>query len=325
MRTDLDHLPASKQREINEVVQIVFEEFDKAIAVDAAGWKKKGRIHKIILYGSYARGNWVWEPHTKKGYRSDYDLLIIVNNKRVIENTSFPSELDKRFIRDLIDKRLRVPVQFIVHTLQEVNNALAQGRYFFMDAARDGVAIYQEDEKPLRQPVPRTPESALAMAREYFANWYPDAGEFYDDYKSNLERGRLKKSAFELNQCVEQLYHTVLLVCTFYTPHVHNIGFLHTQAKKIDRRFVYVWPTDTRRQAAMFNKLKEAYVKARYSKHYRISAEDLSWLGEQVQELSRVVEAVCSERIAALERDVASQATLEEATPASKRASARAR
>ncbi|MBB3860883.1 putative transcriptional regulator [Novosphingobium hassiacum] len=51
--------------------------------------------------------------------------------------------------------------------------------------------------------------------------------------------------------------------------------------------------------------MKEAYVKARYSKHYTISAEELAWLAEQIEELGRVVHAVCSERIAALEQDVA--------------------
>jgi len=38
-------------------------------------------------------------------------------------------------------------------------------------------------------------------------------------------------------------------------------------------------------------------VKARYSKHYRISAEELGWLGERVEELGRIVMAVCNERI----------------------------
>lgn len=50
----------------------------------------------------------------------------------------------------------------------------------------------------------------------------------------------------------------------------------------------------------MFEKLKDAYVKARYSKHYRISAEELTWLGEHVEELGRIVQVVCSDRIAAL-------------------------
>jgi hypothetical protein len=97
----------------------------------------------------------------------------------------------------------------------------------------------------------------------------------------------------------------VLLVCTFYTPHVHNLGFLRTQAERLDRRLTYVWPTDTRKDRAMFEKLKDAYVKARYSKHYRISAEELAWLGACVEELGRVVRTICEERIEMLERSAA--------------------
>ena len=52
----------------------------------------------------------------------------------------------------------------------------------------------------------------------------------------------------------------------------------------------------------MFEKLKVAYVKARYSKHYRISAEELGWLSACVEELGRVVQAICEERIQMLER-----------------------
>lgn len=303
MRTDLDHLPPRKQREIQHVVEVVFEVFEASMTTAAAAWRKKGRINKIILYGSHARGNWVWEPCTKKGYRSDYDLLIIVNSKRIVDDTRFGYELDQRFISELIEKQISAPVSAVIHTKQEVNNALAQGRYFFMDVAKDGIAVYQEDDKPLRKPIPQTPESALMTAKEYYKDWYPNAAEFYDDFKSNLDRGRLRKSAFELHQAVEQLYHAVLLTKTFYTPHVHNIGFLRTLAEKLDRRMVHVWPTDTRKQIGMFNKLKEAYVKARYSSHYRISATELGWLGEQAQELARVVQLVCEEQIDSLKKD----------------------
>ena len=66
-------------------------------------------------------------------------------------------------------------------------------------------------------------------------------------------------------------------------------------------RLVYAWPRETRRERAMFEKLKDAYVKARYSKHYKITSEELTWLGEQVEELGRVVHAICTERIAQLE------------------------
>jgi hypothetical protein len=55
----------------------------------------------------------------------------------------------------------------------------------------------------------------------------------------------------------------------------------------------------------MFEKLKDAYVKARYSRHYSISDEELSWLESRVEELGRVTQAVCLERIEALERSAA--------------------
>lgn len=305
MKQSLDHLPENKRRELERVVEIIFEEFGDALALATQQWKKKGRIQKIILYGSYARGGWVDEPHTAKGYQSDFDLLIVVNDKRLTDRVEYWSKVDDRLIRELsITKTLRTPVNFIVHTLQEVNDGLAHGRYFFMDLARDGIALYQSEDSEFHQPKPKTPPEALAMAQEYFNEWYPSAGEFFDDFRSNVERKRTKKAAFELHQCVERLYHCVLLVCTFYTPHVHNLGFLRTQAERIDRRLATVWATANRKERAMFEKLKEAYVKARYSKHYRISEEELTWLGVQVEELGRVVQTICSERIATLESEV---------------------
>ena len=302
MRTDLDHLPANKQREIERVKNIIFEEFADSIALATMNWKKKGRIEKLILYGSYARGGWVDEPHTAKGYRSDFDLLIIVSDKRLTDRIEYWAKLDDRLIREFgVTKTLRTPVNFIVHTLGEVNDGLAHGRYFFMDIAKDGIALYEADERQLHVPKPKTPEQALAMAKEYFEEWYPSAAGMLETAQFSLKQGRLKDAAFLTHQAAERLYHCVLLVCTFYTPHVHNLGFLRTQAERIDMRLVDAWPRELRVDRAKFEKLKEAYVKARYSKHYRITDEDLIWLGSCVEELGRAVHAVCSERISALE------------------------
>ena len=302
MRTSLDHLPPAKQRELERVVEILFEEFGDVLALAQHQWKKKGRITKIILYGSYARGGWVDEPHTAKGYKSDFDLLVIVNDKRLTDYVKYWAKAEERFHREYgITKTLKTPVNFIVHTLQEVNDGLAHGRYFFMDVAKDGIALYQSDDTVLHTPKPKTASQALAMAKEYFDEWFPSAAALKEGTDFYIGKGRLKEAAFSLHQATERLYHCVLLVCTFYTPHVHNLGFLRSQANLIDRRLMYVWPEDNRKQRAMFEKLKQAYVKARYSKHYRISEEELTWLGEQVEELGRVVHAVCSERITELD------------------------
>jgi predicted nucleotidyltransferase/HEPN domain-containing protein len=306
MRTDLDHLPAAKRRELERVVQILFDEFGDATAIATSDWKKQARILKVILYGSYARGGWVDEPHTAKGYQSDFDLLIIVNHQKLTNRAEFWSSAEDRLNRELaITKTLRTPVNFIVHSLHEVNDGLSQGRYFFMDIAGDGIAIYQSDGTDLPEAKPRTPSEALALAKEYFEEWLPSAREFYDNFQFNRRQDRRANAAFQLHQAAERYYHCVLLVCTFYTPHVHNLGFLRTQAERIDMRLFDVWPREARRERAMFQKLKEAYVKARYSKNFRINEDELTWLGAHVEELGRVVEMVCLVRLQHLERSVA--------------------
>src|SRR6218665_3121895 len=134
MRTDLDHLPPAKQRELERVVQILFEEFRDATATATVDWKRQARILKVILYGSFARGGWVDEPHTAKGYQSDFDLLIIVDRDELIDRVDYWEKAEARLVRaKAITKTLKTPVNFIVHTLQDVNDQISHGRYFFMD------------------------------------------------------------------------------------------------------------------------------------------------------------------------------------------------
>nr|WP_277923661.1 HEPN domain-containing protein [Sphingomonas sp. TREG-RG-20F-R18-01] len=299
-------MPPAKQRELERVVQILFEEFADATAIATSAWKKQARIQKVILYGSYARGGWVDEPHTAKGYQSDFDLLVIVNHEKLTDRVEFWSSAEDRLNRELaITKTLRTPVNFIVHTLSEVTTGLNQGRYFFMDVVRDGIALYQTDDTDFVEPKPKTPDQALAMAREYYEEWFPSANKRFDGAKFHIGQGNLKDAAFDLHQTAERYYHCVLLVCTFYTPHVHNLGFLRTQAERLDLRLVHVWPRVLKYERARFEKLKEAYVKARYSRHFRITEEELAWLADRVEELGQAVETICAERIAVLERATA--------------------
>ena len=297
MRTDLDHLPAGKRRELERVVQLLFQAFEEAHGEAEGARRRRGRIVKVVLYGSYARGGWVDEPGTAKGYQSDFDLLVIVSDAALTDGRYWERAEEQFNVERAITGTLKTPVNFIVHTLQEVNDGLAHGRYFFMDIARDGIALYSADDTELHTPKPKSPQQALAMATEYFEEWFPAAMRRFEFVRFGIERGHFKETAFELHQTAEQLYHCVLLVCTFYTPHVHNLGFLRTQAERLDQRLVHAWPRTTRGERARFEKLKAAYVKARYSKHYRISAEELAWLQQRVEELGQAVHAVCSERL----------------------------
>jgi predicted nucleotidyltransferase/HEPN domain-containing protein len=301
MRTDTDHLPAAKQRELERIIEIIFDEFREATE-NAVGRRKGARILKIILFGSHARGDWVDAPLSANQYKSDYDILIIVSQKELTDRATYWAKAEERLIRAYtIEKTLRTPVNFIVHSLHEVNDGLAHGRVFFMEVAKDGVALYEADGSELTTPKPKSPQQALDTAREYFEEHVASAAELLEIYKFCIERRSWKKAAFNLHQAVEGLYQCLLLTLTFYTPYNHNIAFLRSLAEGLDRRLFGIWPEDNRRERAMFQKLKEAYTKARYSKHYKITEEELAWLGARVEELGRVVHQVCSERIAELE------------------------
>lgn len=300
MKTELDHLPANKRRELDRVVQILFEEFEDAHG-EPTGARKLGRILKIILYGSYATGRWVHEPHTKRGYRSDFDLLIIVNQKELTDQIEYWEKAAERLDREtMILNRLRTPVNFIVHTLQEVNDGLAHGRYFFMDIARDGIALYQVDNSELHKPKPKTPQQAYDMAKEYFDQWFDLAVSSRMGFQFFYDNKQFPDAAYNLQQACERLYYCVLLVYTFYTPYSHNIKFLRTRAETLSARLVDAWPRETRKHEAYFNKLKDAYVKARHSEHFKMTEEEFAFLSKRVEVLGTIVNELCQERLSEL-------------------------
>lgn len=151
MKTSLDPLPASRQRELAHIVRVLFDEFAEATARATQGWKKAGRILKVILYGSHARGDWVDDP--VGGYKSDYDILVVVNDERLTDVADYWSTADDRLMRDVtINQALSAPVNFIVHSLSDVNEQLSRGHPFFVDIVRDGIALYEAEGFAFAQP-----------------------------------------------------------------------------------------------------------------------------------------------------------------------------
>jgi uncharacterized protein len=301
MKTSVGHLPENKQRELSRVIDILHEEFEDALAGGTAEFKKKGRILKIILFGSYARGDWVDEPHTKKGYRSDFDMLIIVNNRKLTDLATYWQKAQDRLLRD---RGVKTLTNFIVHSRREVNGALREGQYFFTDIRNEGIVLYELDDEPLAEPKPLTPQDAWKAATGHFTEHFPFAVGLMDSVHMQIEKGRYKIAAFELHQAVEHAYSTVLLVLTNYGPASHNLNFLRSLAEGKDRRLTDAWPRDQHRYAAWFNTLNEAYVKARYSKHYEISEEALMWLSGRAALLHDLVERICREHLENLKAEI---------------------
>jgi predicted nucleotidyltransferase/HEPN domain-containing protein len=300
MRTDLDHLPERQHRELERVRDILLEEFEKAIARATQPHKRNGKVYKIILFGSYARNDWVDEP--ENGYQSDFDLLIVVSHDDLTDIADYWYVAEDRIARDPAIGR---PVNIIVHSFDQVNSALSRGEYFWVDIARDGIALYELPCHSLATPKPLTPADAHRMASEYYDEWIDSAGDFFQSAEDAIGRGKNKLAAFMLHQTAERLYVCFLLVRTLYFPRSHNIKFLRSLAEDKEPRLVEAWPRATRQDRARFERLKRAYVEARYSSSYQITAEDLAWIGERISVLQELVRAVCEERLATLERSTA--------------------
>ncbi|WP_066826816.1 HEPN domain-containing protein [Sphingomonas mali] len=297
MRTDLDHLPDRKRRDLERIVQILFAEFEDATALATQKWKKQGRILKVILYGSYARGDWVEDP--VGGYYSDYDILVVVNDKRLTDPVEYWAKADDHFLREVtISKRISAPVTFIVHSLNEVNEHLSHGRPFFIDAIEQGIVLYEAEGYPFAAPRPLSKRAAQAEAQRYFDEWFPSATKRLHIAKFDIEQGYLKDAAFDLHQAAERFYHCVLLTLSLYSPKSHKLNFLRSQAEPLVLDLIQVWPRDTKFGRRCFELLQQAYVNARYSPHYKITPEELEWLAERIELLQTLVKEACEKRLA---------------------------
>ena len=299
MKTSLEHLPEGKRRELAFVVEAIREGFAFAIARRTMPNLRSGRLLKIILFGSYARGDWVEDPVGR--YFSDYDLLVVVDREELTDVPEFWAKTEVRLLEELASgSSLRTPVSLIYHSLDDVNEKLRLGRYFFIDIVRDGIVLFEEPDFPFAEPQPLSPAEALRETREYYDQWFESAGKFKRATDFLRNDGAPKEAVFNLHQAAERLYHCLFLVRTLYSPKTHNLNQLRQLAEDVEPRLKAVWPRDTKFERRCYELLREAYVKARYSRHYRITGDQLEWLSGRVELLQRMVRELCEERIATL-------------------------
>lgn len=301
MKRPLRQLPIAKQRELDAAVEIIETGFAKAIATRRADRLKNGRILKVILFGSYARGDWVHDPVGR--YFSDFDIVIVVDHEDLTD-FEFWEDVEKRLTAELSAGAMRTPVSLIVHSLDDFNWKLEHGRGFFIDILRDGVVLKDTPGITFSEPRPLPPTTAFEEASEHFEEWKESEAGFARLAAFAISNGDLKHAAFLLHQTAETLYQGLLLVLTLYSPKSHNLVNLRKMTEPLEPRLREVWPQDTKFQKRCFELLRAAYVKARYSRHYRITEEELAYLVERIELLRQIMNGASEARLGAL-RDAA--------------------
>jgi len=290
VNTNLDQLPQAKRQELERVLEILFRAFEEATR--NKGRRKQGRILKVILFGSHARGDWVDDP--VGGYKSDFDLLVVVDNDQLTDVAEYWTEADARLQQAFeVTHELSAPAHFIVHSLSDVNDQLARGRPFFADIVKDGVALYEEEGHELARPAKLSPQAAYAEALANFEQWFPSASGYLDTAKYVLSQSRQNEAAFQLHQAAERFYHCALLTMTLYSTKSHNLNFLRAQAERVAPELIPAWPRADRSEKRAWELLRRAYVEARFSPKYTISGDELAFLVGRIADLQQRVEAGC--------------------------------
>ncbi|SHF25386.1 HEPN domain-containing protein [Vibrio gazogenes] len=290
MKTALDHLPERKQQELHTITTVLRDTLDDFLR-NKNGSKAEFRILKIILFGSHAKGTWVSDR--PNGYISDYDILVIVNRSALVEEYAVWHSAEEQIARRVTS----APLGLIVHTLNEVHQQLQQGHYFFADIREQGIELFNADKRELPTPGNLSEAERVAIASKHFQHWMKSAQSFLIDFGHCIDRQDFTKAAFELHQAAERLFACTLLVCTNYLPKTHNLESLRSMCAQQDPAFAELFPMDSKFHRRSFQRLKRAYIDARYSEHYEINAEELVYLQCEVEKLREITEQVCRGRV----------------------------
>ncbi len=262
----------------------------------------KDKIAFVILFGSFARGDWVYHTYQEDGiiynYASDYDLLIITKAKKHANLRAAYKLEDK--IKLEIDKReldKKHSVTLIIESLDKVNSELEKDRYFFSDIKKEGILFYSSGGLELSRPKKLSEAERKEIAKEDYNHWLNNGINFLKNTNFSLKENILNQSAFLLHQATESFYHCTLLVLTGYKHKTHDLEKLSKLCASHSSKFLTIFPQINREQSKCFKLLKAAYIEARYNKDYKISKEQLEYLIERIAKLKEITEEVCSNKI----------------------------
>jgi len=93
-------------------------------------WIRAVQLQKIILFGSHARG--------AAGSESDLDFLVVWHNP------SMPTNREKAiYLRRLLPREIHVPMDLIVMTPEQYQDAISDPRTFTSLISSGGKVIYE--------------------------------------------------------------------------------------------------------------------------------------------------------------------------------------
>ena len=287
MKQSIDFLPERKQRDLRELVGLIRDEVADVVM--------------IILYGSYARNTYV-ELDIQRDYgggeiqfMSDYDILVVTKRRLGSKESTVDSRIKDRFLRS--KGRFQTYPQIINESISKFNNALSEGRYFYVDILTQGIMLYNSGECQLATPRDLNFSEIEEMALDYYDDKFTDGIDSFDGGRFYYDRNKYHKAIFMLHQATESYLKTIPLVYILYGYKEHLLEFLIEKCKPYTLELAKVFPRDTEEEKRLFDLLQRAYIEARYNKKkFIVTKEDIDALMPKVELLRDIVEKVCRER-----------------------------
>ena len=290
MKNSLNHLPNLKQEEL---AKIVVEIRDNCTDVE-----------KIILFGSYARGTYKEKKDLaedrKSGHVSDYDILVITREAITALNTTLWHEIGEK-CRDL---KLSADPRILTHDIEELNNKISVGQYFYSDIIEEGIELFDAGNCNFADRRKLSSEEIKKFQKEYFEHWFGRSERFFKHYevdfadiKHTNDKSANGIAAFNLHQSAESAYKTILLVFTLYNPNEHFLAILGKECEEYFPELRNLFFRKTEEEKERFKLLEYAYIGGRYDPKYKISKDDLEVLAKDVKELLEITKRVCEKKI----------------------------
>lgn len=285
MKTSIDFLPPRKQRDLRYLVAIARKEIKD--------------VAKIILFGSYAKNNYVDCDVTHafgitEFYISDYDLLIVTKRRLGGKESTVVSRIREEFLKD--KNQFHTSLQIITESIKELNNELSEGHCFYVDIVNDGILLYDSGEHDLETPRDLNYTEIESKATKFYIGNGVKANDYWEDAQTNISKNKFTHASFFLHQVTEYLLKAIPLVFILYRYKEHDLEFLIEKCKRHTLEIARVFPRNTPEEKRLFSLLQRAYVEARYNDDFTVPKDDIDALLPKIELLKQIVEKVCKER-----------------------------
>ena len=272
----LSHLPAERISDLEFVCQKILDTH---------------RADIIVLFGSYARGDFKEKRGEKQGKKSDFDILIVT------EDGARKRQVIGKLRNAFTD--MEIVVQTLVSTIHTVNQALQENQYFYSDIKKEGIELFNSGRYDFASFKGLSATRRREMAESDFKEWFNAAKEFYAGFNFYLESDFLLRASFSLQQTIEMCYNAIEMVFSHYTPHEHNLFALRDRNIKHHHRLKGVFFYEDEEKKKMFEQLNYAYIGGRYrnEKDFPVDMDKIDFWKQETEKFLRMTEEICLEKI----------------------------